>query len=411
MSFKLEKLGNYIDILPGFAFKSTDFVSDGVAVIKIKNICPPSVSLEDLTYVDNEIAEKSKKFILSYNDVLIAMTGSHINQWASVVGRVARIKYKNKTLLNQRVGKITIKQNAQADIDYVYYFLSQDSVKIQLASTAGGAANQANISPAHIKNLEFPCPDLETQERIGGILKAYDDLIENNKKQIKLLEEAAQRLYKEWFVDLRFPGHENVPVLDGVPEGWEKKKMKEVVVTTSGGTPSRGHAEYYRDGSFFWIKTKELDDGFIFETEEMITEEAVNKSSAKILKAGSIVLAMYGATIGKLGITTTEMTCNQACCVFDMSTFKNGTEFLFCWLLENRNFLVHQGKGSAQPNLSQEMIKNFEIILPDSQILEKFSSITSEFFSLKSSLQKKILLLKSKRDTILPKLMSGKIEV
>lgn len=220
MRYNQAKLGDYIEILSGFAFKTKDFVDYGIPIIKIKNINPPFISLDDLTFVSREVAERQKKFILSYDDVLIAMTGSHINQWSSVVGRVARVKYNEKTLLNQRVAKITVKEDAEADIDYIYYFLSQDAVKIELASKAGGAANQANISPAHIKNLIFPCPDYQTQARIAGILKSYDSLIENNQKQIKLLEEAAQRLYKEWFVDLRFPGHEYVPVVDGVPERW-----------------------------------------------------------------------------------------------------------------------------------------------------------------------------------------------
>lgn len=224
MSYNKEKLGTYIDVLSGFAFKTKDFVDVGIPIIKIKNINPPFVSLDDLTYVSEEIAEKQNKFVLSYDDVLIAMTGSHINQWASVVGRVARVKYHDKTLLNQRVGKIIIKENSKADINYIYYFLSQDKVKIELASKAGGAANQANISPLHIKELKFPCPKYKTQIKIAQILRAYDDLIENNQKQIKLLEEAAQRLYKEWFVDLHFPGYENTKVVDGVPEGWIKNR-------------------------------------------------------------------------------------------------------------------------------------------------------------------------------------------
>ena len=222
MSYATVKLGEYIDILSGFAFKSKDFTDTGIPVIKIKNVQPPYVTLEDLSYVPNDIAEKSQKFLLQYNDVLIALTGSHINQMASVVGRVARVKYSLPSLLNQRVGKITSKNNALCDIDFVYYYLSQNKVKIQLAREAGGAANQANISPSDVKDLEIPFPCIEIQRRIADILSAYDNLIENNQKQIKLLEEAARRLYKEWFVDLRFPGHETTPVVDGVPEGDRK---------------------------------------------------------------------------------------------------------------------------------------------------------------------------------------------
>ena len=374
----------------------------GIPFVTISNIVENCFDFSNTMFVPESYYKAlDDKRRVQEGDILYSVVGSF--------GIPVLIKDNTKFVFQRHIAILRPNAN-KIDSRFLYYSMLSRDFYAKADSVAVGAA-QRTISLNALRNLEINIPALSFQRRISSILSAYDDLIENNKKQIKLLEEAAQRLYKEWFVDLRFPGHENVPVVDGVPEGWERKRIKEVVATTSGGTPSRGHAEYYRDGSFFWIKTKELDDGFIFETEELISEEAVNKSSAKILKTGSIILAMYGATIGKLGITTTEMTCNQACCVFDMSTFKNGTEFLFCWLLEHRNFLIHQGKGAAQPNLSQEMIKNFEIILPDIQILEKFSSITSELFALKSSFQKKILLLKSKRDAILPKLTSGEIEV
>lgn len=386
----------------GSQLHQSDYSELGTPVVMPKDLVQGKISEETIARVSEEHVVRLPRHKIQNGDILYSRRGD--------VGRCAYATEKEEGwLCGTGCLRVTIDTN-KADSKFVFY-------QLQLPTIIGWVENHAvgstmlNLNTGILASVPLKLPNLSEQRKIASILSTYDELIENNRKQIKLLEEAAQRLYKEWFVDLRFPGHENVPVVDGVPEGWERKRIKEVVATTSGGTPSRGHAEYYRDGSFFWIKTKELDDGFIFETEELISEEAVNKSSAKILKTGSIILAMYGATIGKLGITTTEMTCNQACCVFDMSTFKNGTEFLFCWLLEHRNFLIHQGKGAAQPNLSQEMIKNFEIILPDIQILEKFSNITSELFALKSSFQKKILLLKSKRDAILPKLTNGEIEV
>ena len=155
MSYPTDRLGKYIDILSGFAFKSKDFSDSGVPVIKIKNITPPYVSLDDITYVSNDIATQQKKFQVHYDDILIALTGSHINQMASVVGRIAKVKFFDKALLNQRVGKIYIADAVACNLDYVYYFLSQEKVKIELASKAGGAANQANISPTDIKNLQI----------------------------------------------------------------------------------------------------------------------------------------------------------------------------------------------------------------------------------------------------------------
>lgn len=310
MSYKEKLLGDYIDILSGFAFKTKDFVDKGVPIIKIKNISPPCVTLDDLTYVSNEVAEKQKKFILSYDDVLIAMTGSHINQWASVVGRVARVKYSDKTLLNQRVGKITIKDNAEADINYIYYYLSQDTVIIELAAKAGGAANQANISPAHIKGLSFPCPDLATQHKIGNILRSYDKLIENNQKQIKLLEEAAQRLYKEWFVDLRFPGYEDVAVIDGVPEGWRYKRVEEFGEVITGKTPLTSKTEYY-GGNIPFVTIPDMHGNvFPLVTEKTLTKVGADTQKNKHLPVNSVIVSCI-ATVGLVNIAVEACQTNQ----------------------------------------------------------------------------------------------------
>ena len=226
------------------------------------------------------------------------------------------------------------------------------------------------MNAAIIKSMEIKLPPLKTQRYIADILSSYDNLIENNQKQIKLLEEATQRLYKEWFVDLRFPGHENTKIVDGLPEGWQYEKLGDLVKTTSGGTPSRRKSEYYVNGNIRWIKTKELNDRFIFETEEHITEDAVKNSSAKVLPEGALIVAMYGATIGKIGITAAEMACNQACCAFISFDDMISKEYLYCWLMDNREYLVSQGKGAAQSNLSQEMIRNFSLLCPDKKVIK-----------------------------------------
>ena len=224
------------------------------------------------------------------------------------------------------------------------------------------------------------------------------------------MEEVAQRLYKEWFVDLHFPGHENTKIVDGVPEGWEKKMIGEVCDTTSGGTPSRSKTEFYT-GNIPWVKTKELNDDFIFDTEERITDDAIRKSSAKLIPSGSILMAMYGATIGKLGIATKELSCNQACCVFLLSEDNVLRFYLYSWLLDNRTLLISMGKGAAQPNLSQDMIKKLEIVIPSLHILSIFDSKVKSIYKKIYYLSSQIRLLTEARDRLLPKLMSGEIAV
>jgi len=302
-------------------------------------------------------------------------------------------------------------KDEKLDSLYLYYLLNTNYIRQSMINSMTGATGRQRVNNDIFKSLEFELPDIDVQRKIASILSSYDDLIENNQKQIKLLEEAAQRLYKEWFVDLRFPGHEDVEIVDGLPKGWEVNKLGEVIETTSGGTPSRSNNSYYENGTINWIKTKELEDGFIFETEEKISEEALKNSSAKMLSRGNIVLAMYGATIGKLGIIDSDMTCNQACCVFKTETFANGAEYLFCWLLNNREYLISQGKGAAQPNLSQESIKAFNILVPCPKVLSDYSGITNGLFQKKKQLQLNILRLQEARDRLLPKMMSGEIEV
>ena len=310
--------------------------------------------------------------------------------------------------INQAMNAII--PNACFNSEYVYYAVKNVLGNIKTLDS-GTASGRENVSKSAFSKMEIKVEEeLPIQQRIATILSRYDSLIENYQKQIKLLEESAQRLYKEWFIDLRFPGHENTKIVDGVPEGWEKKKLGDVSKTTSGGTPSRTNNSFY-SGSIMWVKTKELCDGFIFNTEEKITEEAIKKSSAKIVPAGSILMAMYGATIGKLGIATKDLTCNQACCVFLISEDNPLRWYIFNWLLQNRNFLISQGKGAAQPNLSQDMIKGFELIIPDDKSLRGYNLLINPIYLNIKSLQFQIRHLTEARDRLLPKLMSGEIEV
>ena len=324
-------------------------------------------------------------------------------------GNVALVQENQTVCLGQRT--VLIRPNVQkVNPQYLVYYLLSPKPQYELLGTANGAT-VAHVNLPAIRNLKIELPEKSVQDKIGTILVSYDDLIENNQKQIKLLEEAAQRLYKEWFVDLRFPGHENTEIVDGVPEGWQYEKLGDLVKTTSGGTPSRRKSEYYVNGNIRWIKTKELNDRFIFETEEHITEDAVKNSSAKVLPEGTLIVAMYGATIGKIGITAAEMACNQACCAFIFFDDMISKEYLYCWLMDNREYLVSQGKGAAQSNLSQEMIRNFSLPCPDKKVIKKFTEIVTTMLENKRVLENKILMLSKARDDLLPKLMSGEVEV
>lgn len=391
MMWETAKLGDYIDIQSGYAFKSNDFTDRGIPVIKIKNITPPSVSLDDLSFVPNEVAELTQKFLLNYNDVLIALTGSHINQMASVVGRVARVKYNQPSMLNQRVARITVKDSTECDIDYVYYYLSQDEIKIKLASNAGGAANQANISPSDVKNLIIPFPKYKRQKAISSILSAYDDLIENNQKQIKLLKEAARRLYKEWFVDLRFPGHETTPIVDGVPKGWETKKLKDIIIKAP-RTKQIKTSDYLTNGN---IPIVDQSRGFIC--------GYTNDIEAKIVCNKPIIV--FGDHTRVLKYITFDFAKGADGTQLILSNNKNVPQsYLYCALvnidLSNYHYARHF-----------KYLKTEDIIIPNKRIADKFDSIVSPIFTQIQTLRDKSNNAKQARDRLLPRLMNGEIEV
>ena len=412
MKWEKVKLGKYVEILSGFAFKSKDFLNCGVPVIKIKNITQEGVTLEDVSYISKELADKNEKYHLNYNDILIALTGSHINQMSSVVGRIARIKYHEDSLLNQRVGKVFAKDSKLCDIDYVYYFLSQDYIKISLASKAGGAANQANISPNDVKSLTVRWPDIETQHRIADILSAYDDLIENNQKQIKLLEEAAQRLYKEWFVDLRFPGHENTKIVDGVPEGWRVASIADICDTVGGGTPSTKIQSYYEKGDILWVTPTDITRNFslaLLDTEKKITPEGLKNSSAKMLPAETILMTSR-ASVGFFGMCKYEVCTNQG--FISCIPKRENLQMYLLFNLKSRVEEIRQkAGGSTYLEISKTVFRELKIILPKDEVLAEYQKNVHDIFDEIYCRTEMIESLVDMRNRLRPKLMSGEVEV
>lgn len=338
------------------------------------------------------------------------MTGSHINQWTSVVGRVARVKYNDKTLLNQRVGKITVKEHVEADVNYIYYFLSQDSIKIALAAKAGGAANQANISPTHIKELYFPCPDFSTQKKISNILKTYDNLIENNQKQIRLLKEAAQRLYKEWFVDLRFPGYEDVKIVDGVPEGWRKQKISDFGEIITGKTPSTAKEQYY-GGNIPFVKIPDMHDCvYPITTESTLTSEGANTQKNKFIPKNGIMVSCI-ATVGLVNIAVESCQTNQQ---INSIILNDEQDLYYTYSTMKRLKTLLEGVGSngaTMTNVNKTKFGNLEVLYPTDELRKMYNDFCQPIFEKIYALSISINKLSLARDRLLPKLMNGEIEV
>ena len=348
---------------------------------------------------------EQKKFFVEQGDLLFARQ----SLVAEGAGKCSIIKLFNEpTTFESHLIRVRLNQKIANPWYYYYLFqLKSNPIKAIINQCA-----QAGIRGSELARVKVPNPPLPTQQKIASILSAYDNLIQNYKKQIEALQTAASELYKEWFVRFRFPGWQNAKFENGIPEGWKVERIGTLYDSTSGGTPSREHEEYFQKGTYPWIKTGELKDCPIIETEESITDEAIKHSSAKLFEKDSLIIAMYGATIGQLGINKMKATCNQACCVLRPKKDKAfGIYYLFHFFKENREFIIGLGNGAAQQNLSQVLINKLKIVNPNKEILEIFEEKESMFFEKIYSLQQQITNLTQQRDLLLPRLMSGKLEV
>lgn len=353
-------------------------------------------------FISESTHNKLKRSQIEADDILFSMAGIYL-------GKLAIVKDEDVPAnTNQAVALIRF--NKGVNIDYLYYFMVQKSFNAYVNCMSAQAA-QPNINLKQIGNLQIALPTDEQQKRIADILSAYDNLIENNNKRIHLLERMAESLYKEWFIRFRFPGYEDTEFEDGMPRGWVREKIGLHYNTCSGGTPSRTHEEYYTEGTIPWVKTGEIKDGIIIHTDECITEAGIKGSSAKLLPQGSVVMAMYGVNIGMLAYLDSEMTCNQACCVFNDKNEINSRHYLFHYLYSIRNYLLLIGFGAAQQNLSQDLIKKVKIVIPPAELIKEFDKQKEPLYQTIRALMMQNDKLIKQRDALLPRLMSGKLEV
>ena len=292
---------------------------------------------------------------------------------------------------------IVLREKPQiSDKQFLYYFsispIFRDVAILSMTGSSGRQRVQTDVVRQHL----FELPSIEEQKSIAAVLSSLDDKIDLLHRQNKTLEAMAETLFRQWFVE-------------EAEDDWEEIELGNAVETTSGGTPSRSKMEYYKNGSINWVKSKELSGSFILETEEMITENALKASSAKLLPANSILIAMYGATVGEYAIISKEMTCNQAVCALKPND-KYPYTFLFMFIKSNKDELINMAVGSAQQNISQQLIKKLKIPACYEKI-DRFHQYTESLFQRVWLNIRQIKRLEKLRDSLLPKLMSGEVRI
>ncbi len=386
-----EKLKKYCTVISGYAFKSQD-LSEGVdiPIIKIGNISNGENIIVDNSaqYVNKEFLSIDKKYHVLKGDILISLTGSHMNQPNSMVGRCCRNLDDVVYLLNQRAGKVIPKKTVNKD--FLYYVFRLKSIQYAIANRAYGGANQVNVSPKDIMGIKFRIPNFTVQNRIADILTTYDNLIENNNKRIKLLEQMAENLYKEWFVRFRFPGYEGVALENGLPKEWEYTKL-ERLANISTGKCNREDAE--EDGAY------PLFD----------RSQEIKRSNVWLKDCEAIIVPGEGTSFipryynGKFNL-------HQRCyCVEPLE--KGMGFFLYQTLMMYRIYFLYVATGATVPSLRLNNFNDFKVLLPKKELCFQYNEIAEKMNDEILLLKNKNKLLSKQRDMLLPRLMSGKLKV
>ena len=326
---------------------------------------------------------------------------------------------KNECCTNQGFKNLVLDKSI-CDTDYMYYYLQFHMKEIE---ALGSGTTFKEISKSALQGLEIRLPNLEKQRDIAKCLSDLDRKIELNKQINDNLEAMAKQLYDYWFVQFDFPNEEGKPYKSSggamvwneklkreIPQGWTAAKIKDVAQTYSGGTPTSTNSEYYDGGDIPWINSGELNNPIITSTTNYITEEGLNNSSAKLYPQDTVLVALYGATAGKVSLLSFEACSNQAVCGV-IPQNKIMTTYIRYYLSSLYEHFITLSSGSARDNISQDTIKNTILPIPQGKILKEYSYAVAPIISKIIANQKEMENLTKQRDELLPLLMNGQATV
>ena len=293
---------------------------------------------------------------------------------------------------------------------FLYYNLFYRGRTGRFAPLFTGATIR-HLPRQQLAKVEVDVPPMVVQERIADILSAYDDLIENNRRRIALLEQAARELYREWFVRLRYPGHESTRIADGLPEDWARKRFADVCLTTGGGTPSTKRAEYW-DGDITWVVPTDVTNNdcvVLLDSARKITEKGIRESSAKMVPPETILMTSR-ASVGFFAVVDREVCTNQG--FVNVVPHDEGLRLYLLFNLMSRVPEIRsKAQGTTYPEISKGRFREMEVVIPTRAIATEFSRRTSEVIDQVRCLKRSTSALTQARDILLPRLMCGEIAV
>lgn len=400
MEWKKVRLGDVCSrVCSGGTPKSTNLSYYGGEIpwLNTKEIDFNRIYSTEKTITESGLSNSSAKWIVP-NTVTVAMYGA-------TAGKSCIVKVPMTT--NQACCNLTINEEV-ADYEFVYYTLKNDYTT--LASLANGGAQQ-NLNAQIIKDYVLKMPSLADQRRIASILSSLDRKIELNNKINADLEEMAQTIFKNWFVDFE-------PFKDGkfvdselgmIPEGWKVGTLGEFCKCLLGGTPSRSKEEYW-NGDVNWINSGEINKFRILEASEKITELGLAKSATKLLPKKTTVLAITGATLGQVSLLEIDTCANQSV-IGVLENAEVPYEYIYPFIKDRIEMLIQHQTGGAQQHINKDNVESLIFLLPAINVLEDYISLVSPMYKRIESQCFENLYLSLLRDTLLPRLMSGELEI
>lgn len=420
MEYNTIFFGDVAKIKNGYAFKSKEFQEKGIPVIKIKNIISPIVDTKDSQKVSIKTYEKTKDFSLKKNDILISLTGSGVNQMSSAVGKVGRIEFDYPALQNQRVGKFELKYSNSADLDFLFYYFLQPKITEYLVRNSTGSANQANINSKLIETVKIPNFSLIKQKSISKFLNQITRKIETNQKMIANLKELSQTLFKHWFVDFEFPDEDGNPYkssggemidseLGKIPSNWKIYKLKDIAS--------------HKKETFNPKKSEEVTVKHFslpaYDNEEQAINEEVNKikSNKWIINNNCVLFSKMNPDTKRVWLPLIDnKKINVASSEFVVMESPNNKINSFVYnICLNSQFIDYLKANTTGSTNSRQRVKptiavNYKLAIEDS-IVKNYSEIITPYMEKMKILRSEIGKLTQLRDTLLPKLMSGELEI
>ncbi len=398
MSWHEIQLGDAIHVKHGFAFKGQHFSDDGEHIVLTPGNCNEEGGFRlrpgKDRYYTGDIPEG---YILDEGDLIVAMT----EQGPGLLGSPAVIPEADRYLHNQRLGLVQVLDNSVLDKQFLYYLFNTRSARGQINGSASGTKVR-HTAPERIYHVKVHVPsNIAEQKHIASILAAYDDLIENNRRRIQLLEQAARLLYKEWFVHLRFPGHEHVKIKDGIPEGWEKKPLSEIADITMGQSPKSIY--YNEDGDGLPFHQGVTNFGVRFPAHKIFCTV-----QNRLAEPGDILFSVR-APVGRINITPDKIVIGRGLAAIRS---KLGQQNWLFYALKNHFFKEDMmGGGSIFAAITKKDLYEVELTQPAGGIVQMFMDHVLPIDQQIENLRHTISRLVETRDLLLPRLMNGEVVV